>query len=83
MFRWSGVVQFSVWPFDFPDFVGRALFAHYRLTPSIGAEKSCAAAPHNEETMPTPQEHVPKAMPAPPHPEAFVEAYQAPMALYR
>ena len=25
MFRWSKVVQFSVWPFDFPDFVGRAL----------------------------------------------------------
>ena len=25
MCRWSKVVQFSVWPFDFPDFVGRAL----------------------------------------------------------
>jgi FtsH-binding integral membrane protein len=25
MFRWSKLVQFSVWPFDFPDFVGRAL----------------------------------------------------------
>jgi hypothetical protein len=27
MFRWSKLVQFSVWPFDFPDFVGRALEA--------------------------------------------------------
>ena len=25
IFRWSGVVQCSVWPFEFPDFVGRAL----------------------------------------------------------
>ena len=31
MVRWSGLVQFSVWPFDFPDFVGRALSPAFRI----------------------------------------------------
>ena len=41
MFRWSKVVQFFVWPFDFPDFVGRALHPRTPLYTLSGGSTLC------------------------------------------